>query len=69
MNSFVWDNFHIDEVVFEINSNFQAQAREELSQLIRGWVIKHVITSGAWHAGSLVEQVSVRQLLEEQKNS
>jgi hypothetical protein len=58
MNERVWDDYHIDEVVFDIGGPFQARAREELTQLVRGWVIKHVCASGAWRCGDLVERVT-----------
>jgi hypothetical protein len=58
MNERVWDDYHIDEVVFDIGGPFQAWAREELTQLVRGWVIKHVCASGAWRCGDLVERVT-----------
>jgi len=62
MNERVWDDYHIDEIVFDIASQFHAQARDELTQLVRGWVIKHVCSSCAWRCGELAERVTAEYL-------
>ena len=67
MDERLYNDIAFEDQIFDIPQNFQKQAQIELDDIIKKWVIKHIITNGGWSTGDTVLQTSVATLYKEIK--
>jgi len=59
MNEYLNDNVRFDDSVFDVASAGMQEAQNDLCARLTEWAIKHVLVSGAWKAGTTVEEIAI----------
>ena len=59
MNEYLYDNVSFDDPVFDVAMAGMQEAQNDLCALLTEWAIKHVLVSGAWKAGTAVEEIVI----------
>lgn len=59
MDQYLCDNVMFDDRVFDITSRDHKQAENDLTDFMRRWAAKYVVTSSEWQAGELVKTLEI----------